>query len=135
LRDDLDTGKPDNPLTLPAYPYEEALAIQDRIFKTNGEFFYPAFPGDPFYDQFITQQGAVLPTPPFTNGGPTAMAEMFGDVMLVNGKAWPRQIVEPRNYRYNILNGCDSRFLVIEFHAVKLRNVRYTASCSNCFIC
>ena len=43
--------------SLPAFPYEAAFAIQDRMFKDNGELFYPAFPGDPFYDDFITGEG------------------------------------------------------------------------------
>ena len=54
LRDELDTGKPNNPLKLPAYPYEAAFVVQDRMFKDNGEFFYPAFKGDPFYDDYLT---------------------------------------------------------------------------------
>jgi spore coat protein A, manganese oxidase len=55
VRDDKDTGKPDNAYGLPAYPYEVPLVIQDRMFKENGELFYPSFPGDPYYDDFITQ--------------------------------------------------------------------------------
>ena len=61
IRDEFDTGLPGNPLDLPAFPYEAAFAIQDRMFKANGELFYPAFPGDPFYDDFITGEGAELP--------------------------------------------------------------------------
>ncbi len=118
LRDAFDTGKPDNPLGLPAFPYEAAFAIQDRMFKSNGELFYPAFPGDPFYDDFITGEGAVLPPDLFPGGGPTGLAEFFGDHMLVNGVIWPKMDVEPRNYRLRLLNGCDSRFLVIRFRAV-----------------
>ena len=54
VRDKYDTGRPGNPLGLPAFPYEMALAIQDRMFKDNGRLFYPAFPGDPAYADFIT---------------------------------------------------------------------------------
>jgi FtsP/CotA-like multicopper oxidase with cupredoxin domain len=118
IRDDFDTGMPGNPLDLPAYPYEAAFAIQDRMFKDNGELFYPAFPGDPFYEDFITGEGAVLPPDIFPGGGPTALAEFFGDHMVVNGKIWPKMDVEPRNYRLRLLNGCDSRFLVIQFFEV-----------------
>jgi FtsP/CotA-like multicopper oxidase with cupredoxin domain len=39
--------------------------------------------------------------------------------MVVNGKIWPRADVEPRNYRMRLLNGTDSRFLVIRFRAVE----------------
>jgi FtsP/CotA-like multicopper oxidase with cupredoxin domain len=115
IRDDFDTGMAGNPLSLPAFPYEAAFAIQDKMFKDNGELFYPAFPGDPFYDDFITGEGAVLPTDIFPGGGPTALAEFFGDHMVVNGIIWPKMEVEPRNYRLRLLNGCDSRFLAVQF--------------------
>ncbi|MGD8625287.1 MAG: multicopper oxidase domain-containing protein, partial [Anaerolineae bacterium] len=118
VRDDMDTGLPDNPLGLPAFPYELAYAIQGRMFTDKGELFYPAFPGDPFYDDFITGEGAVLPPELFPGGGPTALAEFFGDHMVVNGKIWPKENVEPRNYRMRLLNGTDSRFMVLQFVAV-----------------
>lgn len=115
VRDANDTGLPDNPIGLPAWPYEKAYAIQDRMFKNTGELFYPAFPGDPFYDDFIAGEGAMLPPDIFPNGGPTALAEFFGDHMVVNGLIWPKEDVEPRNYRMHLLNGCDSRFMLIQF--------------------
>jgi FtsP/CotA-like multicopper oxidase with cupredoxin domain len=123
VRDDQDTGLPDNPLGLPAFPYELAYAIQDRMFRNTGELFYPAFPGDPFYEDFITGEGVTLgppefPDPPPDGGGPTALAEFFGDHMVVNGKIWPKENVMPRNYRMHLLNGTDSRFMVIRFRAV-----------------
>ncbi len=118
LRDTIDTGKPDNPLGLPAWPYEKAYAIQDRMFYDTGELFYPAFPGDPFYDDFITGEGAILPPDIFPGGGPTALAEFFGDHIVVNGMIWPKENVEPRNYRMRLLNGTDSRFMVFRFRAV-----------------
>jgi FtsP/CotA-like multicopper oxidase with cupredoxin domain len=118
IRDDFDTGLFGNPLDLPAFPYEAAFAIQDRMFKDNGELFYPAFPGDPFYEDFITGEGAVLPPDLFPGGGPTGLAEFFGDHMLVNGIIWPKMDVEPRNYRLRFLNGCDSRFLAVQFFEV-----------------
>ena len=123
VRDDIDTGQPGNPLGLPAWPYEKAYAIQDRMFRDTGELFYPAFPGDPFYDDFITGEGVMLgppefPDPPPDGGGPTALAEFFGDHMVVNGLIWPKEDVEPRNYRLHLLNGTDSRFMVIRFRAV-----------------
>jgi FtsP/CotA-like multicopper oxidase with cupredoxin domain len=118
LRDDYDTGKQDNPLTLPAWPYEKAYAIQDRMFNADGSLFYPAFPGDPFYDDFITGEGAILPPDLFPGGGPTALAEFFGDHIVVNGVIWPKEEVEPRNYRMRLLNGTDSRFMVFRFRAV-----------------
>jgi FtsP/CotA-like multicopper oxidase with cupredoxin domain len=118
IRDADDTGLLGNPLDLPAFPYEAAFAIQDKMFKDNGELFYPAFPGDPFYDDFITGEGAILPPDIFPGGGPTGLAEFFGDHMLVNGKIWPKMDVEQRNYRLRFLNGCDSRFLGVQFFEV-----------------
>ncbi len=118
IRDAFDTGKKNNPLDLPAFPYEAAFAIQDRMFKAGGELFYPAFPGDPFYEDFITSEGAILPEDLFPGGGPTGLAEFFGDHMVVNGKIWPQMDVEPRNYRLRFLNGCDSRFLAVQFFEV-----------------
>jgi FtsP/CotA-like multicopper oxidase with cupredoxin domain len=114
VRDADDTGLPGNPLGLPAFPDEMALAIQDRMFQKNGSLFYPAFPGDPAWADFITGEG-------LGNGDvpkPSALAEFFGDHMVVNGKIWPKADVEPRNYRLRLLNGCDSRFLVVRFRAV-----------------
>ena len=118
IRDDDDTGLPGNPLNLPAWPYEKAYAIQDRMFYDNGELFYPAFPGDPFYDDFITDEDANLPPDIFPDGGPTALAEFFGDHMVVNGVIWPYEEVEPRNYRLHLLNGTDSRFMAIQLYEV-----------------
>jgi len=122
VRDEYDTGKADNPLDLPAFPYEAAYIIQDRMFKEDGSLFYPAFPGDPFYEDFIVGEEAELPPDKFPDGGPSALAEFFGDVMTVNGKAWPKTNVEPRQYRLRLLNGCDSRFLILRFKQVRLNS-------------
>ncbi len=92
LRDGLDTGQRDNPLGLPAYPYEVPLAIQDRMFTTDGQLFYPAEP---------EEEGQPAPS---------HLPEFFGDFVLVNGQAWPVLDVEPRKYRLRFLNGSDSRF-------------------------
>jgi spore coat protein A len=126
VRDKDDTGLPDNPLGLPAFPYELAYAIQDRMFTDKGDLFYPAFPGDPFYDDFITGEGAVLPPDLFPGGGPTALAEFFGDHIVVNGKIWPKANVEPRNYRMHLLNGTDSRFMVLQFVTVDVGDTDLT---------
>jgi FtsP/CotA-like multicopper oxidase with cupredoxin domain len=85
------------------------------MFEDSGALFYPAFPGDPFYADFIDGEGAELPQSVFPGGGPTALAEFFGDHMLVNGIIWPKAEVEPRHYRLRLLNGCDSRFLGVRF--------------------
>lgn len=118
LRDDYDTGLPGNPAGLPADPYELGYTVQDRMFRSSGELFYPAFPGDPFYADFIDGEGAVLDPAIFPNGGPTGLAEFFGDHMLVNGVIWPKVSVEPRQYRVRYLNGSDSRFLRLKLKVI-----------------
>lgn len=79
-------------LHLPKFPYEVPLLIQDRTFLANGELFYDA-------------QDPANPLAP----NPTHLPENFGDVILVNGVAWPVLEVEPRKYRFRVLNGSDSR--------------------------
>jgi spore coat protein A len=71
--------------------------FQDRIFDQNGQLFYPS--EDP--------ENPDLPSP-------THLPEFFGDVILVNGQAWPVQAVEQRKYRFRILNASDSRFYAIK---------------------
>jgi FtsP/CotA-like multicopper oxidase with cupredoxin domain len=130
IRDTHDTGLFGNSLDLPAWPYEKALAIQDKMFHADGSLFYPTYPGDPFYADFIDGEGAILPAATFLGGGPTALAEFFGDHMLVNGVIWPKMDVEPRNYRLRLLNGCDSRFVVAQFFEVPAGATDFTAASS-----
>jgi spore coat protein A len=101
IRDEFDTGEADNPVGLPVHPYEQLLVIQDHMFTADGQHFYPSMPGDPLYDDFIA--------PGYTGPLPTALAEFFGDFILVNGVPWPKMEVEPRVYRLRLLNGSDSR--------------------------
>lgn len=111
VRDALDTGTETNPLALPAFPYEMGLAVQDRMFTNKGDLFYPAYPGDPFWEDFITGEGLADDEVP----QPSVLAEFFGDHIVVNGKIWPKSDVEPRHYRLRLLNGSDSRFMVLRF--------------------
>ena len=123
LRDDNENNLI-NSNVLPGGDYEIEIVIQDRDFTTNGELFWPAKPTDPSntfwnpYTEFITENEDIDHTkfdPVFPAGEPTALAEFFGDFILVNGKAWPKLDVEPRPYRFRFLNGSDSRFYVLEF--------------------
>ncbi|GAB4574137.1 MAG: outer spore coat copper-dependent laccase CotA [Anaerolineae bacterium] len=100
IRDDQDTGKWNNPLKLPALPYEVAIAIQDRMFDATGQLYLPS-------------ANDLAP-----GIAPSVVAEFFGDHILVNGMAWPKQEVEPRHYRYRVLNGSDSRFYVLHLQEV-----------------
>jgi len=80
IHDAIDTRKPGNWLSLLAYPYEVALMIQDCMFKENGALFFPAFPGNPYYDDFIMDADVVFP-----QDKPSNLAKFFGDVITVNG--------------------------------------------------
>lgn len=122
IRDEKDTGQHDNPLNLPAKEYELGYVIQDRMFKDNGELFFPAYPNEPAYNEFIFGQDAILPRKLFPEGGPSALAEFFGDHIVVNGKIWPKAELEPRHYRMRVLNGCDSRFMAVRFRVAQSSN-------------
>ncbi len=69
-------------LNLPKGVYEIPLLIQDRSFQLNGQLFYP---------------------------GPDWVPMFFGNTAMVNGKAWPFLEVQPRKYRFRLLNGSNSR--------------------------
>jgi len=115
VRDEHDSGNYSNDLGLPANQYELAYCVQDRMFEDNGELYYPAYSYDNAWGDFIdTEVAQKLPD----QDGPSALAEFFGDHILVNGKLWPKTDVEQRHYRMRLLNGCDSRFMKIQFRSV-----------------
>jgi FtsP/CotA-like multicopper oxidase with cupredoxin domain len=96
----------------PNKPYREIpIAIQDRSFNTNGSLFYPDT--REFFDEIVG---------PFIGGGgeysPIWNPEFFGNMVMVNGNTWPYQIVEQRRYRLRFLNGCQSRFLILDFNQI-----------------
>ncbi|HER2171200.1 TPA: multicopper oxidase domain-containing protein, partial [Streptococcus pyogenes] len=80
-------------LNLPCGQYEIPLIIQDKSFNEDGSLFYPRQPEKPV-PQLET---SIVP-------------EFFGDTILANGKVWPFLNVEPRKYRFRLLNGSNSRF-------------------------
>ncbi len=94
--------------TLPASPWELPLAIQDRSFDADGRLFYPR--SRAFFDGFHG------PTSPASDVAPIWNPEFFGNAIVVNGRTWPYVDVEPRRYRLRLLNGCDSRFLLLAAH-------------------
>jgi spore coat protein A len=68
-------------LNLPHARYEIPLVIQDRSFDKDSSLGYPH----------------------------AWEEEFFGATVLVNGKVWPYLDVQPRKYRFRILNGSNSR--------------------------
>lgn len=86
--------------------YEIPIAIQDRSFNMNGSLFYPD--SREFFDEFA---GPYIPE---SDVSPIWNPEFFGNTMVVNGRTWPFLEVEPRRYRFRLLNGCNSRFLILK---------------------
>jgi spore coat protein A len=89
-------------LNLPRGRYEVPLVISDRFLTKDGQLDYPVS-GD-----------AEAPWVP----------EVFGNAMLVNGKLFPFLDVEPRRYRFRLLNASNGRFYHLslsngqEFHQI-----------------
>jgi spore coat protein A len=77
-------------LGLPEGEYEIPLAFADRLFAEDGSLYYP------------------------DSGDPAApwIPELYGDAMMVNGKLTPYLEVEPRAYRFRMLNASNSRTYV-----------------------
>ena len=90
--------------------YEVPMAIQDRSFNANGSLFYPNT--REFFDRIVRN---YIPKGDFA---PIWNPEFFGNMMMVNGKTWPFQIVEQVRYRFRFLNGCQSRFLILDFNNI-----------------
>ena len=102
IRDQFDTGRWDNPLRLPAGNQEIELLIQDRQFDTNGQLLFPDSATNP---SLIDGPPSNLKIHPFW------IPEFFGDTMVVNGRTWPFLKVEPRRYRFRVVNGSNARFV------------------------
>ncbi len=75
-------------LRLPSGPYEIPLMLYDRDFTVDGQLHYPDS-GDPEHPW---------------------MPEFYADAILINGKIRPYLEVEPRVYRFRVVNVANSRF-------------------------
>jgi bilirubin oxidase len=99
----------DNDLPRRALPRDDIpIAIQDRSFYADGSLFYPG--SREFFDGFAG---------PYIGSGSSDIApiwnpEVFGNTMVANGRTWPVLEVEQRRYRFRLLNGCNSRFLILK---------------------
>ena len=83
LRDEFDTGLPDNPLGLPAGDFELPLVLQEKIFTPEGR---QSLRSTVVVPQGLWEGGAV------------------GDVGLVNGAVWPQLSVARGLYRFRVIN-------------------------------
>lgn len=75
-------------LNLPKGEFEIPLVLMDRMFRTDGQLYYPV------------SQRAEAPWVP----------EFFGNAVLVNGTLLPYLEVQPRRYRFRVLNAANARF-------------------------
>jgi FtsP/CotA-like multicopper oxidase with cupredoxin domain len=90
--------------------YEIPIAIQDRSFNADGSLFYPD--SRVFFDGLVHN---YIPAGEFSS---IWNPEFFGNMIMVNGNTWPFQTVEQRRYRFRFLDGCQSRFLILDFNQI-----------------
>jgi FtsP/CotA-like multicopper oxidase with cupredoxin domain len=92
---------------------EIPIAIQDRSFNRDGSLFYPD--SRTFFDEATAEDPGFIP---FTDLSPIWNPEFFGNMIMVNGNTWPFLEVQRRRYRFRLLNGCQSRFLILDFNQI-----------------
>ena len=83
--------------------YDIPLIIQDRTFGPDCEIMYNL---------------ASNPQPNPTVH-PFWIPEFIGDTIVVNGKTWPFLNVEPRQYRFRLVNGSNSRFYDLQIQEAR----------------
>lgn len=89
-------------LNLPSGEYEIPLLLQDRTLNKDGQLVYSP----------TQEDGMELPAGVW---GP----EFFGELPVVNGVIAPYMEVEPRAYRFRVLNGANSRFFHLYLNLAK----------------
>lgn len=83
--------------------FDVPLIITNKTFRPNGRLYYPRR-----YDETGSNQPV-----------PSCVPEFFGDTNLVNGKVWPYLDVQPRKYRFRVLDAASARFYQLSLHVVK----------------
>jgi spore coat protein A, manganese oxidase len=71
------------------------LVVQDRMFDTNGELYFPNVGINPEHPYWVP--------------------EFLGDTIVVNGKAWPYKTVQAQRYRFLFINGSNARTYQMSF--------------------
>jgi spore coat protein A len=90
IRDSFEDG-----LNLPKGDFEIPLVLMDRMIRADGQIYYP-----------VTQ----LPDAPW-------VPEYFGNAVLMNGKLLPYLQVQPRKYRFRVLNASNGRFYFLSLES------------------
>ncbi len=93
IRDPWDDGTRSNGPGLPSGEFELPLVLQDKSFNDDGTLAYPARTDPP-----------EAPAPQIW------VPEFFGDIAVVNGRAWPNLDVARGLYRFRVVNASQGRF-------------------------
>jgi spore coat protein A len=106
---DLDLGQLPGPAPQPGDPpglryYEIPLILGDASFNADGTMYLPR----------VNAFGGGGPYVPATDIPPIWNAVFFGSAITVNGNTWPSLTVEPRRYRFRLLNACAARPFVLK---------------------
>lgn len=104
---------------------EIPIVIQDRSFNADGTLFYPT--NRAFFEGLTPAQLQIpfIPDPTQTDIAepsdisPIWNPEAFFNTMVVNGTTWPTFNVAQAQYRFRLLNGCNSRFLNLAMFTLK----------------
>ena len=91
---------------------EIPLIIQDKTFKSIPDQW--GLPGDLWYPSIYEPDRWELESDGLPPPVPSAVPEFFGDTILVNGVVYPFLDVEPRRYRFRVLNGSNARFYTLK---------------------
>jgi spore coat protein A, manganese oxidase len=97
--------------------YEIPIVFQDRSFYTTGSLFYPK--DRAFFEGLVPSQLQIpfIPDPAF--GGPSDVSpiwnpEFYPNTIVTNGTTWPVLTVEPRRYRFRLLDGSQGRTFILK---------------------
>jgi len=87
--------------------------IQDRSFNEDGSLYYPTGPNNAINSHMHNGHNDMHNNLSSQLPNPSIVPEFCGDTILVNGKVWPFLDVEPRKYRFRVLNGSNTRFYTL----------------------
>jgi len=100
----LPKGRYANPVvpSLQSDEFDLPVVLQDKSFTEDGSLVFPTFVnlGVYTYNALHDSSGNALAS---------IRPEMFGNIIVVNGKAWPYKNVKTQIYRFRFVNGSDSR--------------------------
>jgi spore coat protein A len=122
-----------NAPVVPPLAYTIPLVLQDKTFKVAPDQW--GRPGDLWYPYVYEATGSGptgrwdlgAPSDGFPSGAglpptPSCVPEFFADTAVVNGMAYPYAEVQPRRYRFLILNGSQARFFHLQLYYESQQN-------------